>query len=203
MYARVVGPTADEPCIKGAVLREMLIWYVTRFGRVEADRLFRSVPPEHARLLHRSEPAFGILSTNWYPMSLLRPVLDAAVEGLPDEGRAIAREANATVVPRMIRGVYKVLFDMAATPERYARHVPKMWHSLHTTGRRSMSIRAPGEALSVVEDWPGHHPLICWAVIYTMAYLFQAMGYKTWEVERVACVAHGAARCETILQYRK
>jgi len=32
--------------------------------------------------------------------------------------------------------------------------------------------------------------------------VFSAVGYKDWEVERVACVAHGAKRCETILRYR-
>jgi hypothetical protein len=193
----------DEPCVKGAVLREMLIWYVTRFGRVGADRIFRSIPTQHAKALTKSEPAFGILSSNWYPMSLVKPMLDGACEGVSDEGRAFAREANAAVVPRMIRGVYKVLFDMAATPDRYARHIQPMWRRLHTTGERSMVIRSPGEALSVVENWPGHHPMLCWMIIYTMAYVFEAMGYKSWEVDRIACVTHGAARCETVLRYRR
>jgi hypothetical protein len=193
----------DEPCVKGAVVREMMIWYVTGYGRLEADRIFRAIPPEHARTLSRSEPAFGLLSSAWYPMSLLRPVLDAACEGRSDEGREYAREANAVVVPRMIRCVYKVLFDMAATPERYARHIQRLWRRLHTTGDRTMMIRAPGEAFSVVERWPGHHPMLCWATIYTMAYVFEAMGFKKWEVDRVACVAHGAKRCETVLTYRR
>ena len=206
MYARLVGLTegpAAEPSVKGAVLREMLIWYITRYGRVEADRIFQSIPAEHAHVLRKSEPAFGFLASNWYSMALVRPVLDAACEGRADEGRELAREANAAVVPRMIRGVYKVLFDMAATPERYARHIPRMWRRLHTTGGRRLEIRAPGEAFSVVERWPGHHPVLCWTTIYTMAYVFEAMGYKRWEVDRVACVAHGAKRCETVLRYRR
>jgi hypothetical protein len=184
-------------------MREMLIWYVTRYGRVEADRVFRAIPPDRAKILSRAEPAFGILSSNWYPMSLVRPVLDAATAGLTDEGRALVREANSVMVPRMIRGVYKVFFDMVATPDRYARHVQRLWRRLHTTGDRAMVIRKPGEAFSVVEHWPGHHPTLCWTVIYTMAYVFEAMGYKTWEVERVACVAHGGKRCETVLHYRR
>jgi hypothetical protein len=187
--------------VKGAVLREMIIWYVSRYGRVDADRVFRSVPPSEARLLHRSEPAFGIRTASWYPMSMIRPMLDAVSEGLPDEGRQFAREANASVVPRMVRGLYRVFFDVVATPDRYARHVPRLWRRLHTTGERTMVIRRPGEAFSVVERWPGHHPLLCWTVIYTMAFVFEAMGYKSWEVERVACVAHGADRCETRLTY--
>jgi hypothetical protein len=198
----VLGAHSEEPCVKGAVLRETMIWYVTRFGRVEADRIFRAIPPERARVLHRVEPAFGIRASTWYPMSLLCPMLDAVTQGTLDEGRSLAREANAAVVPRMIRGLYKVLFDAVATPTRYVRQVPHYWRRLHTTGQRSMVLRSPGEAVSVIEDWPGHHPLLCWTVIYTMAFLFEAMGYKTWEVDRVACVAHGGRRCETILHYR-
>lgn len=181
----------------------MLIWYVTRYGRVEADRIYRAVPPGQARVLNRAEPAFGILASNWYPMSIVRPVLDAATAGLPEEGRSLAREANSVMVPRMIRGVYKVFFDMVATPDRYARHIARLWRRLHTTGDRTMVIRQPGEAFSVVENWPGHHPFLCWTVIYTMGFVFEAMGYKTWEVDRVACVAHGAKRCETVLHYKR
>jgi hypothetical protein len=207
-----------EPCLKGAVLREMMIWYVSRYGRVEADRIFRSIPSPQSWRLSRAEPAFGIRASSWYPMSMIHPMLDEVSRGLPDEGRAFAREANAEVVPRVIRGLYKVLFDMAATPERYARQVPRLWQRLHTTGERSMVIRCSGsggpvprgpggifhgEAISLVERWPGHHPLLCWTVIYTMAFVFEAMGYKTWEVERLACVAHGAERCETRLTYRR
>ncbi len=55
----------------------------------------------------------------------------------------------------------------------------------------------------MVESWPGHHPLLCWITIYTMAYMFEVMGYKRWSVDRVACVSQGAARCETILRYRR
>jgi hypothetical protein len=194
---------AVEPCLKGSVMREMLIWYVARYGRVEANRVFCAIPAPHSRTLNPQEPAFGILSSSWYPMSMIRPVLDAATEGLNDEGRALVREANSVMVPRMLRGVYKVFFDMVATPDRYARHVPRLFRRLHTTGDRSMLIRRPGEAFSVVENWPGHHPTLCWTVIYTMGFVFEAMGYKTWEVERVACVSHGGKRCETVLHYRR
>jgi hypothetical protein len=83
------------------------------------------------------------------------------------------------------------------------RHVHRLWRRLHTTGDRQMRIVAPGEALSVVENWPGHHPFMCWSTIYTMAYVFEAMGYKHWSVERTACVSHGGQRCQTVLRYRR
>jgi len=199
----VVGAEPEEPCVKGAVIREMMIWYVARCGRLEAERVFHAIPPEKARALRRAEPAFGIQANTWYPMSLLGPMLDAVMARSPDEGRELAREANAALVPRLIRGLYRFVFEMAASPERYAQMVPMLWRRLHTTGRRSMVIRSRGEAFSTIEEWPGHHPLLCWTVIYTMAFVFEAMGYRTWEVERVACVAHGGARCETVLRYSR
>ena len=103
----------------------------------------------------------------------------------------------------MIRGVYRVMFQAAASPELYARHIGRLWRRLHTTGDRSMVIRAPGEALSRVDNWHAHHPMSCWVTIYTMAYVFEAMGYKSWSVDRLSCVAHGAQRCETLLRYSK
>jgi hypothetical protein len=192
-----------EPRVKGAVVREMLLWYEDRFGHDALARLLRRIPREQAQLLAPGAPAFGVLASTWYPSSLVNAILDVVCEETDDEGREIARMANAVVVPRMIHGVYRVLFTLVATPERYARHVPRLWRGLHTTGERTMKIRAPAEAFSATESWAGHHPTLCWVTIYTMAYVFEAMGYRTWDVDRIACVSHGARRCETVLRFQK
>jgi hypothetical protein len=196
-------PIAEEPKVKGALVREMLLWYGARFGHEATARLAEAVPPHLASLVDASQPALGILAASWYPMALITPMLDRVLEGCHDEGRELARDANRDVVPRLIRGVYRIAFRAVASPELYARHVARLWRRLHTTGDRSMTLRAPGEALSVVENWPGHHPLVCWLTIYTMAYVFEAMGYKQWTVERLCCVGHGAARCETVLRFAR
>jgi hypothetical protein len=198
-----IDPVAEEPKVKGALVREMLLWYGGRFGHEATARLAARVPPALAPLIDPSLPALGILASSWYPVSLTHPMLDAAMEGQHDEGRELAREANRDVVPRLIRGVYRIAFRATASPELYARHVGRLWRRLHTTGDRSMVLRAPGEAFSVVESWAGHHPFVCWMTIYTMAYVFEAMGYKRWTVDRLACVGHGAARCETVLRFAK
>ena len=189
--------------MKGAVIREFLLWYEKRYGRADVDLLVDLVPAHLKPLIDPSRPALGILGASWYPMGLTHPMLSYVVERAGNEGRTFALEANREIVPRMIRGVYRMLFKTAATPERYAAHVQRLWRNLHTTGERSMVIRTPGEALSAVERWPAHHPLLCWITIYTMAIMFETMGYKHWTVERVACVDHGGARCETVLRYRK
>ena len=193
-----------EPQIKGAAIREFILWYDRKYGHEETARLVEGLPGPLLTVLDVSRPALGILGASWYPTSITHPMLDrvALLRG-GDEGRELAREANREVVPRMIRGIYRVLFEAAATPERYAQHVPRLWRRLHTTGERSMELRGEGEAFSVVADWPGHHPVLCWMTIYTMAHVFEAMGYRHWSVDRVECVSHGGKRCETVLQYRR
>ncbi len=193
----------DEPQIKGSVIRELLLWHAKRYGHEETLRLAEHVPPHLLATIDTRQPAFGILGASWYPRSLTHPMLDRVVERAGNEGREIAQAANRDVVPKMIRGIYRMLFRTAASPELYARHVPRFWKRLHTTGARTMEIRAPGEAFSTVDDWAGHHPFLCWMTIYTMAYVFEAMGYRHWSVDRLACVEHGGPRCETRFRYGK
>jgi hypothetical protein len=192
----------DEPRIKGAAVRELLLWYDGKYGREETARLVERVPPALLGMVDVSRPGLGILGASWYPTSLTHPMLDRIAAEHGHEGRDLARDANHDVVPRMIRGIYRMAFRAVATPELYARHVSRLWRRMHTTGERTMQVRAEGEALSVVSGWAGHHPVLCWVTIYTMAYVFEAMGYKHWSVDRVACVGHGAPQCETILRYR-
>jgi hypothetical protein len=195
------GPT--EPAIKGSMMRELLLWHDRRFGHDETVQLAQDLPPEARALIDTTQPALGILSASWYPMSVTHPMMSRVAERGGNEGRDFAMQANREVVPRMIRGIYRTMFDVAATPELYAKHVGRLWRRLHTTGERSMDLRAPGEALSRVDRWTGHHPLACWLTIYTMAFVFEAMGFKHWTVERLTCASHGADRCETLLKYKK
>lgn len=201
--APTVEAFADEPRTKGSTVREFLLWHHRRFGHEETAALTTDLCPEAAAMVDPSLPALGILSSSWYPMSVTHPMLDRVAARSGSEGREFAAEVNKEVVPRMIHGVYRVLFQAVASPELYARHIGRLWRRLHTTGDRSMTIRAPGEAISVVENWPAHHVLACWLTIYTMAYVFEAMGYKHWSVERRSCMGHGARRCETLLRYAK
>ncbi len=200
-------PIAPEgaPLIKGAVLREFLLWYERRAqGTTNVAAIFATFAPELAALVKPSLPALGILASTWYPAALSHAFLDAmlAIEGCGDEGRSMARQANRDIVPRMIRGVYKMLYRTVASPELYARHVGRHWHKLHSTGDRSFVIRAPGEGHSVVANWPGHHPTLCWITIHTMVSLFEMMGYEHVAAERTRCVSHGGAECATVLRWR-
>jgi protein-disulfide isomerase-like protein with CxxC motif len=195
------GP--NEPAVKGSLTRELLLWHDRRFGHEETVKLTEGLSPAAAAMLDTSQPALGVLSASWYPISVTYPMMDRIAARCGNEGRDYAMQANREVVPRMIRGVYRTMFDVVASPETYAKHVGRLWRRLHTTGERSMVIRAPGEAVSRIDRWGGHHTMACWLTIYTMAYVFEAMGYRHWSVERLTCVAHGGERCETLLKFKK
>lgn len=193
---------AGDARIKGSAMRELTLWYERRHGIDAAIALAAGLPPDLERFVNRTRPALGLLASTWYPSALAHYLCDRAIEGLPDEGRELAREANREVVPRMIHGVYKVLYETIVSPELYAKHVARHWHKLHTTGDRSFVIRAPGEALSTVRNWEGHHPLLCWMMIYTMASLFESMRVGDVTVDRVRCVGHGAEECATVVRWK-
>jgi len=193
----------QEPRIKGAAIRELLLWHDQRYGHDETVALTERIPPHLMTMLDTTRPALGVLGASWYPITLTHPMLDRVVEVRGNEGREIANAANRVIVPKMIRGIYRMIFRTAATPELYASHIQRLWRRLHTTGDRSMTLLSSSEAHSVVENWPGHHPFLCWSSIYTMAYMFEAMGYARCNAERIACVGHGAARCESILRYER
>ena len=196
-----MGTTDETPCVKGSATRELLLWYERKFGPGSCVPLVDGLPPELAPLVDRTRPALGILASTWYPVTLTQHMLERARMDRREEGRYAAREVAHDLVPRMIRGVYKVVYQAVASPELYARHVGRQWRRLHTTGDREFVIRAPGNALSTVANWGGHYPFLCWTTIYTMEALFEAMRFESVSVERIRCVSHGAADCATILHY--
>jgi hypothetical protein len=182
-------------------VREFILWYERRRGSGSLQPLLAGLSPELLALVDPHRHALGILASSWYPCALVHPMLDRVIEDRDDEGQALARDANAEVVPLMIHGIYRVFIRALATPALYAANVERMWKRLHSTGRRTMQVRSKSESFSVVDDWAGHHPVLCWTTIYTMVYLHREMGYKHVAAERIECVSHGAPRCATVLRY--
>ena len=77
----VLADTAlPEPRVKGAVVREMLLWYEDHYGHEALGHLLRNVPREYALSIAPSEPAFGLLASTWYPSSFINAVLDALLD---------------------------------------------------------------------------------------------------------------------------
>lgn len=196
---------ADGPrraFVKGAVIREFLLWYEAQHGVAHHARIAARVAPEDAKLVAVGQPALGLLPSSLYPSTLLFPILDVVSDGLPAPLRAaLAREANAHVVRKLSKGLYAAIFRAVASPGLYAKHIQRMWNVLHTTGKRRVVLRGGGVVDSFIEDWPGHHPFLCEIVTETLRAVFEAMGEKDVSIERVACVSTGAPACHAILRH--
>ncbi|NUO49576.1 MAG: hypothetical protein HOV80_12035 [Polyangiaceae bacterium] len=196
------GP-ADDALIKGGPLRELLLWYESRYGRDYVPDVIARLTPAHALSVSADKLTLGLVPSVWYPAPIVHAILDALVERhTPEELHEIVRESNAFVVRRMTKGLYQFLFRMVGSPELYARHIQRAWNMLHSTGRREI-VLGDGVAESTIDDWPGHHPWLCEVTTETMRAVFEAMGCREVEVERVACVSKGDRRCKSILRYRE
>ncbi|HEX8794440.1 MAG TPA: hypothetical protein VF765_26025 [Polyangiaceae bacterium] len=99
-----------EPKTKGAATREMLLWHDRRYGHAATVALCDRIPPHLLGMLDLSQPALGVLSATWYPISLTYPMLDRALEQYGGgEGRELAAAINRDLVPKMIHGIYRVI----------------------------------------------------------------------------------------------
>lgn len=179
-----------------------MLWYERNFGRAfHADVIDRLAPDDRSRVTE-GEPALGIVASTWYPSSILFVVVDSVMEGKSRAERSrIIREANADVVARLSKGLYRALFRMVASPELYARHIQRLWNVLHDTGERTVVIVRPGIADSTIRNWPGHHPVLCEVATETMRAVFEAMGCGQVRVDRLSCVGDGARMCRAIVYY--
>lgn len=74
---------------------------------------------------------------------------------------------------------------------------------IHDTGDRKIELTAPGEALSSVRNWAGHHRMLCLLTVETMCAMFETMGCKNVQHERASCVSDGATECVTRVTWTK
>ena len=126
--------------IKGAAFREFLIFYgknvdpVRAAGAVKASGSFE---------LNTARSDFGILQNTWYPAELVHELLDRLTEGFDEpELQKLAQAAAIHIMGVTLHGVYKTMFSLIATPERYARHIPKLWKVHYDNGEPAVVIRA-------------------------------------------------------------
>lgn len=193
----------DEPRVKGAAFREFLLWYEEERGAEAMLALWQGLPRAERERLRPGHPALGVLASRWYPSPLPNAILEAVYGGLTQAARRLAiQQATRVVTARALRGLYRVVFETVTTPELYARHLPRLWRQLHSSGERELVLERPGLARSVVRDWPGHHPMLCELVSFTTAAVFEAMKHEGVEVELVGCATLRGAECTTLVRWQ-
>lgn len=193
-----------EPAIKGAMVREFLIWHAKKFGREATIDLLGDIFGKDSLGLDTGREVFGFLANEWYPVTVVHAMLDRmeAVHG-KEAMPGLVREGTSRMVDATLRGIYRFLFRVMATPANYSRHIQKAWRSLHSTGEREVVLVGEGRAESVIRNWAGHHRWLCRTANETMRRIFEIMGYARVELDIQQCVSNGDPVCRSVLLFSK
>jgi hypothetical protein len=182
--------------IRGAAFREFLLWYEIRYRGPALARAIDAIPSRFRARLDLEAPAFGVRPVAWYPATLVHGLIDGLLVGLgPEERSVLARESGEFVTERTIRGTFRMLFELIATPERCARHAQRMWRAYYETGLSMVTRVSPTCYEQRVSGWREHHAFICEMHGAAAVVLYRAMGVSRPVVERIGCVSDGRAMC--------
>jgi hypothetical protein len=187
---------------KGASIRSFLGWYERSQDRERVIRAIRQLPPEHRLLLDADRDAFGVLPSRWYPSELVHALVDALTAGLSEEQLdRLARDGARVIIKDGLNGVYKMIFDLLVTPERYARHSHRIWRMFHDTGSTDVVVVGPREQRARITDRWGHHPFICRLNRASTAVLYGEMKCRNVVLTDEGCVARGDRECVSLVRW--
>jgi hypothetical protein len=197
---RAAGPAArplgNAGHIKGAAFREFLRWFESTRGVDALREAANRLSPSERGLLMPERPVLGVLVSTWYPARTVHRLLDELSAGLSAGQRnELARDGARAVIEATLSGIYRTLFELLATPERYARFAGRLWSAYYDAGSFTVVNRATHEAECTIAHWPTHHPLICDLNWYAARYIYEAMGCRGVQVARERCVSAGDRDC--------
>lgn len=190
--------------IKGAVIREFVLWHEERFGRERLSLAVRELMSRYPEALEPSREAYGLLASVWYPAPLVHSLLDRLTEGATDaELTRIAEDAANVIMGRTLRGVYRTLFTMVASPDRFQRFGHSLWGQHYDTGRNEIERCDATTHRVRYLDWQGHHPFICRMNMASSLPIYEAMGCRDVRYAIQGCVSRGAPHCENVVRWRE
>jgi hypothetical protein len=196
------GPS-DLGRIKGVAFGEFLAWYEAFVNAEEVRGAVRRTHADFPDVFDLGRAQFGILASRWYRAEVVHAVLDRLILGKAErELETIARDAAEAIMTKTIRGVYRTVFALVITPDRYRKHIDKVWSLHYDTGR--IVVEEPGPQAHRVryEDWRSHHPMICRLNMAAGGPIYEAMGCRDVSVRRLGCVSDGARACENLVSWR-
>jgi hypothetical protein len=189
--------------IKGAAFVEFLRFCEQKYGKDRLQSAVLSIPAELRYALALNAPALGVLPSTWYAASTVHALLDALLFGVSiDERRRMAAEISKAIMDATLRGVYRALFRVVATPQRYARHASRLWTAYYDTGQFSIQMPDDKTAIATVGDWPSHHSFICELNRGAAEAIYTAMGLRGVTTTRAACIDGGAPNCRFVSRWR-
>ena len=190
--------------IKGAAFREFIAYYRTTYGAAELKAVVDAIPIARRRELDPSDPVLGVLTSEWYPAELVHALLDEIARGKSEAAlRELTINASAAIMRSTLKGLYRMLFEWMATPERYAKYGPKLWSAYYDSGEVTTELMPDGlSAVSTTRNWRSHHALICELNRGAGLAIYDAMGCVDVSNERAQCVSRGDPHCRFITRWR-
>lgn len=205
-FAMTSSPPASRlGRIKGAAFREFVAYYRATYGATALAAHVRAMPERLAQELDESDPVLGLLASQWYDAEVVHALLDEIARDKSEAAlRELAAGASSAVMRATLRGLYRVLFEWMATPERYARYGPKLWSSYYDSGEMVTELMADGRgSIALVRNWSSHHPLICELNRGASVEIYAAMGCQDVACERAQCVSFGDPECRFITRWSR
>jgi predicted hydrocarbon binding protein len=189
--------------IKGAAFREFIAWYSATHGRERLRAHLAAMPSGFAAELDADGDTLGILTSQWYAAELVHALLDEIARGQSDATLyELGTAGSRAVMSATLSGLYRVLFQWMASPERYARYAPKLWGSYYDSGELDVQVMDDARgAISSVKRWRSHHRVICELNRGAALEIYAAMGCSQVTCERLACVDRGDTECRFVTRW--
>lgn len=191
---------ADAGRIRGAALRELVIWFEREHDGDALNQVVEVLTDRYPDTFQPGLPAFGVLSSRWYDAGAIHALLDLLhkASGNP----RFAEEGAQAVMSKTLSGVFKAMTRFLLTPERYAKHAHRLWGHYYDSGVFELRMTSDSSTRTVIRDWPSHHPILCDMNSSAAAEIYRTIGCEDVRVTRVKCVSHGGPRCEYEVTWR-
>ena len=185
------------------VVRQFLDWYARRYRLEGLEAMHGRLSSAHQEIIRLDERRRGILATRWYSATFVNAMLDAAISPFPaDTHASIAVDAAEMIINSSIRGIYKALFQMVATPARHAKYQQKLWDHHYDSGVIETEVLTETSHRSIMRDWRGHHPFACMLNQAAAVPIYINMGMSKVEQQTLACVSLGDDACVGIVSWQ-
>lgn len=182
--------------IKGAALREALVWLEGRLPASKMERL-AEVGRAHGLECNRDLPAIGILSNRWYEASAIHALCDELVEGLSrTEARDLAYEASVGALEHSFNRFLRFVLKRMGSPQLHPRFAQRLWGWHFDTGTITVELIDPKKSIvRFGADWTSHHPFICDMSTASDKVIYGAIGLSNVQCKQLSCVSHGGSHC--------
>jgi hypothetical protein len=185
--------------IKGTAVRAGVAWFADAYGAAALERVGGIASTEVHAALRVGDPLFGLMPSGWYDTQAVGDLLDALERvAAPAEPDSFASRLAEAIAQDNVRGVYRSLFRLVATPSLFEANAQRVWRTYVDEGTLTVRVRSQGWFDARVRGWARHHTSVCRMLRPLLEQLLRAVGYTALVVDRTECVDEGATQCSFV-----